>query len=75
MLGTLIKELHDKNSGNTARIFEYYGLPYKNASQKVQAYILLLTADYDNNVPYMLTTYETIDVAIENLNNYGIWKE
>jgi hypothetical protein len=62
--------------GNTATITEKYILPYKGAMQKTKGYVLTLTADYDDNMVYFVSIYESIDKAMEELNSFscGTWK-
>jgi hypothetical protein len=67
--------LHD-DYGNTATIKEKYLLPYKGATRKEKGYILTLTSDYDNDMVYFVSIYESFDEAMKKLNNFscGTWR-
>lgn len=71
----IVKVLHD-NFGNTATIEKVMILPYKGARQKELAYILKLTADYEENLLYRLTTHETIADVYKELEKISCntWK-
>lgn len=53
-------QLHD-DFGNTATITEKMTLPYRGASKKVKAYVLSLTADYDNDFLYHVSVHESME--------------
>ena len=61
-----MKILHD-DFGNTATIEETFMFPYKGAKYKENAYILKLTADYENNALYFLSVYDSVKAALEKL--------
>lgn len=67
--------LHD-DYGNTATIVEKYILPYRESPQKEKGYILTLTANYDNDMVYFVSIYETYDEAMKHLNEFSCrtWK-
>lgn len=68
--------LHD-NFGNTATITEKYILPYRGAMQKTKGYILTLTCDYDNDMVYFVSIYESLDKTMDELNTLscGTWRK
>lgn len=67
--------LHD-DFGNTATIEEKMLLGYKDARTRTKAYVLTLTADYDNNFVYHVSVYdrmEDLERALEKIS-CGTWK-
>lgn len=55
------------NFGNTAKLEEKMIFPYKGANVKSTAYVLTISADYDNDFVYFVSVYETYDEALEKL--------
>ena len=66
----LIKTFHD-DFGNTAVITEKNVLPYKGAPQKQQAFILTISADYENDFIYFVSMYETEIEAMKKLQKFS----
>lgn len=61
--------------GNTATICPKSILPSREAKQYKTAYVLTLSADYDNNFVYHVSVHESEDVAIERMQEFscGLW--
>ena len=70
-----IKILHD-DFGNTATITEKDILPYRGSPIKEKGYILSITADYENNFLYFVSVYESIEKAMNKLEEFSCntWK-
>jgi hypothetical protein len=66
----LIKTFHD-DFGNTAVITKKNILPYKGSPQKQVAFILTLSADYENDFIYFVSMYETEIEAMEKLQTFS----
>jgi hypothetical protein len=65
-----MKVLHD-DFGNTATIKEEMHFPYRGAKEKQNAFILTLTADYENNCIYFVSYYESMLDAMNKLKNFS----
>lgn len=63
--------------GNVATIEEKMTLPYKGSPIKEKAFILTLKAEYDNNMIYFVSIYETEKEALEKLTYFSCntWKQ
>ena len=70
----VINELHD-DFGNIATIKRERHFPYRDAKYRETCYILSLTADYDNDWQYFVSTYPTIDDVYNELKHIscGTW--
>ena len=71
-----IKTLHD-NFGNTGIIEELEIYPYRGAKKKEKAFRLILSSDYDNNIIYHISIYETLEDVENKLEDLscGTFKE
>ena len=66
----MVKIFHD-DFGNTATIKEEPHFPYKGAKRKQNAFLLILSADYENNFVYFISLYETETEAISKLQKFS----
>ena len=71
----MITILHD-DFGNTAEINEKMTIPYKGSPIKENAFILSITADYDNNFLYFVSVYESKEKVMNKLKEFSCntWK-
>lgn len=67
----VVRKLKD-DFGNSAIIEKIMCIPYKDAPKKEKAYRLRLTADYDNNMTYYVSIYQTLSEATNKLKEFSV---
>lgn len=65
-----MKTLHD-NFGNTAKITKKNIYPFRGSQTKEEAYILTVTADYEENLVYFVSVYESEREAMKKLKEFS----